>query len=594
MPGSTSRRDRAGTPRTPRPAWQSDEMTMYRSLIFPAPRPGGRGRSAPARCSPTPRSVRQLARDAHSCPEVSHGRRVQLPRATRPARTGGPGAWASWTRSRRRRPRAPRWPRVRPRPDRRSSTSTKTKKKIGELKEELGGIVYAERTGAGNGSADAEIARLVGEISEAEASARDDRRRGRSGGALPSPTRPPPRPPTAPPPDRTVQGATCITAVTAGIFPRRPVKLPLHAGIGRAKGDTTMRSRRPRAAPRARDSGTLVVVTIAAVGLTASVRRRRAVRRQGRSQRDPEVRHRPPGRRDGQGSRPDQVALRRRLPPDEPGLRHAAPRAGRRHLQARPRAVVQGRGRQLRHARRCGRTSSSPTARRSMPTAVKFSIDRAVASKNTEPCARDQQRRVRRCHRPADREDHDEDADDRLLLRAPRRSRDDARVTHRGERRSHRVQHQARRCRSVHRHRVHAAVDHVAAEEPRLLGRQELEARRHRLHPRDRRRAADQRLQRWPGRHGGARLQPDRRPAGRRRRQGRSRGVRRELPLPRHVQEQAAVRQPQVPRSRADDHEPRRDQPGAAERCRPADVHDVAGAVDLLHQVARRTASPTT
>ena len=45
----------------------------------------------------------------------------------------------------------------------------KTKKKIGELKEELGGVVYAERTGAGNGSADAEIARLVGEISEAEA-----------------------------------------------------------------------------------------------------------------------------------------------------------------------------------------------------------------------------------------------------------------------------------------------------------------------------------------------------------------------------------------------------------------------------------------
>jgi hypothetical protein len=45
----------------------------------------------------------------------------------------------------------------------------KTKKKIGELKEELGGVVYAERTGAGNGSADAEIARLVGEIGEAEA-----------------------------------------------------------------------------------------------------------------------------------------------------------------------------------------------------------------------------------------------------------------------------------------------------------------------------------------------------------------------------------------------------------------------------------------
>jgi hypothetical protein len=44
----------------------------------------------------------------------------------------------------------------------------KTKKKIGELKEELGGIVYAQKTGAGNGSADAEIERLVGEIQEAE------------------------------------------------------------------------------------------------------------------------------------------------------------------------------------------------------------------------------------------------------------------------------------------------------------------------------------------------------------------------------------------------------------------------------------------
>ena len=44
----------------------------------------------------------------------------------------------------------------------------KTKKKIGELKEELGGIVYAQKTGSGNGSADAEIERLVGEIKEAE------------------------------------------------------------------------------------------------------------------------------------------------------------------------------------------------------------------------------------------------------------------------------------------------------------------------------------------------------------------------------------------------------------------------------------------
>jgi hypothetical protein len=47
----------------------------------------------------------------------------------------------------------------------------KTKKKIGELKEELGGVVYAQKTGTGtgNGSADGEIERLIGEITEAEA-----------------------------------------------------------------------------------------------------------------------------------------------------------------------------------------------------------------------------------------------------------------------------------------------------------------------------------------------------------------------------------------------------------------------------------------
>jgi hypothetical protein len=44
----------------------------------------------------------------------------------------------------------------------------KTKKKIGELKEELGGVVYAQKTGTGNGSADAEIERLVTEIKQAE------------------------------------------------------------------------------------------------------------------------------------------------------------------------------------------------------------------------------------------------------------------------------------------------------------------------------------------------------------------------------------------------------------------------------------------
>ena len=45
----------------------------------------------------------------------------------------------------------------------------KAKKKIGDLKEELGGVVYAQKTGTGNGTADAEIERLVSEIKDAEA-----------------------------------------------------------------------------------------------------------------------------------------------------------------------------------------------------------------------------------------------------------------------------------------------------------------------------------------------------------------------------------------------------------------------------------------
>jgi hypothetical protein len=45
----------------------------------------------------------------------------------------------------------------------------KAKKKLGDLKEELGGVVYAQKTGAGDGSTDAEIERLVNEIKEAEA-----------------------------------------------------------------------------------------------------------------------------------------------------------------------------------------------------------------------------------------------------------------------------------------------------------------------------------------------------------------------------------------------------------------------------------------
>jgi hypothetical protein len=45
----------------------------------------------------------------------------------------------------------------------------KLEKKIGELKEELGGIVYLQQTGAAPADADAEIGRLVGEIKDIEA-----------------------------------------------------------------------------------------------------------------------------------------------------------------------------------------------------------------------------------------------------------------------------------------------------------------------------------------------------------------------------------------------------------------------------------------
>jgi len=46
----------------------------------------------------------------------------------------------------------------------------KTKKRISDLKEQLGGIVYQQRSGSPPADAEAEIGRIVGEIQEAEAS----------------------------------------------------------------------------------------------------------------------------------------------------------------------------------------------------------------------------------------------------------------------------------------------------------------------------------------------------------------------------------------------------------------------------------------
>ena len=47
--------------------------------------------------------------------------------------------------------------------------SVKIERKIGDLKEELGGVVYAQRTRTPPENADAEITRIVGEIQAAEA-----------------------------------------------------------------------------------------------------------------------------------------------------------------------------------------------------------------------------------------------------------------------------------------------------------------------------------------------------------------------------------------------------------------------------------------
>lgn len=46
---------------------------------------------------------------------------------------------------------------------------TKLRKRIGELKEQLGGLIYDQRCGRAGSGADAEVDRLVHEIREAEA-----------------------------------------------------------------------------------------------------------------------------------------------------------------------------------------------------------------------------------------------------------------------------------------------------------------------------------------------------------------------------------------------------------------------------------------
>jgi hypothetical protein len=64
----------------------------------------------------------------------------------------------------------------------------KLEKQISDLKEELGGIVYAQRSGTPPDNADAEIERLVGEIKniETELASTDDDSSGAADAAEPS------------------------------------------------------------------------------------------------------------------------------------------------------------------------------------------------------------------------------------------------------------------------------------------------------------------------------------------------------------------------------------------------------------------------
>ena len=66
--------------------------------------------------------------------------------------------------------------------------SEKTKRKINDLKEELGGLVYGQKTGNPAENVDAEIDRVVGEITAAEAAiaAHDDDDAPAEGGPRPA------------------------------------------------------------------------------------------------------------------------------------------------------------------------------------------------------------------------------------------------------------------------------------------------------------------------------------------------------------------------------------------------------------------------
>ena len=142
----------------------------------------------------------------------------------------------------------------------------KTKKKISELKEELGSVVYAEdghrrRQRRRRDRAARERAQ------RSRSGARDDRRRG--GGRRHPRRRPACRRGPRGRLRLTAFGAACITAVTLGTFPSTG-QTPLQRDR-EGEGGWTMRSNAPRARRFRRASVTLVVIAIAAVRLTSTV-----------------------------------------------------------------------------------------------------------------------------------------------------------------------------------------------------------------------------------------------------------------------------------------------------------------------------------
>src|SRR3954447_10666463 len=142
MPGSTSPRGRAGSRRTPS------------------------RRGSPPRSPCTAHSSSPLPPWHRSWPESPTTKRFRLPRATdRDEQEGPPMGFMDKVKETAN--KGTEMAKGAAKAGQEKLDEQKTKKKIADLKEELGGVVYAQKTGS-NGSADAEIERLVNEIKDAE------------------------------------------------------------------------------------------------------------------------------------------------------------------------------------------------------------------------------------------------------------------------------------------------------------------------------------------------------------------------------------------------------------------------------------------